>query len=533
MIFLLNIISFFWLVRTLKAVLFWIYLWQLKEYHIERFIDHFRTYKGKKIFLNVLYLVKFLLLTLLLINYAFFNVVFYILLTIYIAESFNFLMRKPKWPTWTVKTILLFLVSLALVFLFLVKAYLLENIIPFTLSLLLFDIFTFAIASFVVLLFQPLFAMARNIILRKAKNKISQHKNLTVIGITGSYGKTSTKEFLATILSSKFKILSTKDHKNSEMGIAKTILEELKTEHQIFIVEMGAYSKGGIKLLCDMARPSIGMVTGVNEQHLSTFGTMENLLSAEGGQELLNSLPKDGLLVVNGDNKYCMDLYKKANIYKKVYSLKNDKVDSDVWAEEISVLEHSLDFMAMTRDKEVTHINVDILGKQSIQNLLGAVLIAKELGMSLEEISKAAAHIKQEQAGITLKKGIHGIKIIDSSYSSNPDGVIADLEYLNVFKEKKVVIMPCLIELGKKSSEVHYHIGKKIAEVCNLAIITTKDKFEEVKKGAVENSMDAKNIIFCEKAKEILHIITTFCKEDDAVLLEGGRPVELIKLISK
>ena len=266
---------------------------------------------------------------------------------------------------------------------------------------------------------------------------------------------------------------------------------------------------------------------------------MENLLSAEGGQELLYNLPKDGLLVVNGDNKYCMDLYKKADTNKKVYSLKNDKVDSDIWAEEISVLENSLDFMAMTREKEAVHFNVDILGKQNIQNLLGAILVAKELGMSLEEISEAAKGIQQEQAGITLKRGVHGINIIDSSYSSNPDGAIADLDYLNVFKinpstglrTKKVVIMPCLIELGKKSTDVHLQIGKKIAEVCDVAIITTKDKFEEVKNSAVQNGMTESKIIFCEKPKEVFHLITTFCKQKDVVLLEGRVPGELIKLL--
>ena len=185
----------------------------------------------------------------------------------------------------------------------------------------------------------------------------------------------------------------------------------------------------------------------------------------------------------------------------------------------------------MAKDKEMAHFKVDVLGKQNIQNLLGAILVAKELGMNLEEISRACKNIKQGQAGIILKNGIHGIEIINSSHSSNPDGVMADLDYLKVFEGKKVIVMPCLIELGKKSAEIHREIGKKIAEISDMAIITTKDKFEEIKNSAVLNGMPKEKILFQDRPKEIFNMITTFCKEDDAVLLEGRVPEGLIKLL--
>ncbi len=524
----MQLIIFFWFIRTIKFVLFWIYLWQLKDYHVGRFIDHFRTDKGKKIFFNLLFIIKLFLL--ILISY-YFILVFYVLLLIYITESIVFIVKKSKRPIWTLKTIFLTCFSTIIVAL---CAIFIKTVPGF----LLFDILTPVIISVIVLLFQPFFVLARNNILKKAKNKISQFKNLIVIGITGSYGKTSTKEFLTIILSSKFRILSTPDHKNSEIGIAQTILQDLNNKHKIFIVEMGSYNKGGIKLLCDIVKPKIGIVTGVNQQHLSTFGSMENLLSAEGGRELLENLPKDGLLVINGDNKYCLDLYKSIGrsglpILGKIYSVKGDRIDSDIWAEEITVGKNSVDFVVMNKNKEAVHFNVNVLGKQNIQNLLGAILLAKELGMSLEEISSACKKIKLEQAGITLKKGIHGIDIIDSSYSSNPDGVMADLDYLNIFPQKKIIIMPCLIELGNKSAEIHEEIGKKIAEVCDMAIITTKDKFEDIKSGAMINGMPQNKIIFSDNPKEIFNLVTTFCKEGDVVLLEGRVPIELIKLLVK
>ncbi|MEK7664072.1 MAG: Mur ligase family protein [Patescibacteria group bacterium] len=536
MFFILSLISFFWLIRTLKAVLFWIYLWQLKEYHIGRFLDHFRTHKGKKIFFNFFFAIKLLLLPLFFLSST---ISFYILLAIYVLELIVIAIRGLKRPVLTLKTILLTLVLCLIVISYLLLVSRHIKSLDIVYYLLLLDIFTPAIVSAVVLLVQPVFVYFRIKILKKAAKKITGFKDLTVIGITGSYGKTSTKEFLTTILSSRFKVLSTKDHKNSEMGIAQTILNELKPEHQVFVVEMGAYNKGGIKLLCDIVRLEIGIVTGVNEQHLSTFKSIENLLSAEGGQELLKSLPHNGLLAVNGDNKYCLDLYKRAKtigntgipIAAKVYTLLGNKVSSDIWAEEISVHEDSLDFMTVTKEKEAAHFNVNIPGRQNIQNLLGAILVAKELGMTLEDISLAARNIKQEQAGIILKRGIRGINIIDSSYSSNPDGVMADLDYLNVFKGKKVIVMPCLIELGKKSKEVHQQIGKKIAEVCDMAVITTKDKFEDIKAGAMNNRMPADKIIFNENPKKTFQLITMSCKSGDVILLEGGRPKELIKLL--
>jgi len=296
---------------------------------------------------------------------------------------------------------------------------------------------------------------------------------------------------------------------------------------------MGSYKKGGINLLCDIVKPQIGIVTGVNEQHLATFKSMGNLLSAEGGQELLFCLKKDGLLVVNGDNKYCMDLFKKANIDKKMYSIESSRVDADIYSKEITVDKHFLDFIAIQKGGQAGHFNVNAIGRQNIQNLLGAILIARELGMSFEEISKSAKKILQKQSGIILKKGAYGLNIIDSSYSSNPDGVIADLDYLSIFGGKKVIVMPCLIELGKKSEEVHRQIGKKIATVCDLAIITTEDKFKILKESATLSGMNENNIVLSEKPLEILNLITTFCKSGDAVLLEGRVPIEIIKLLNK
>ena len=457
--------------------------------------------------------------------------------------SRSILIRGVKKPKWTIKTLFLTVVSFTVPIVFLNSVLSLEKEAQLS-WFIIFDILTPLIVSIIVLLFQPIFVAFRNNTLIKAQVKIERIKSLSglkVVAITGSYGKTSTKEFLTTILSKKFKVLSTKNHQNSEIGIAKCILEDLKPNHQIFIAEVGAYDKGKVKEVCSIIKPKIGVVTGVNEQHLALFGSLENLLSAEGGGELAEALLKEGLLVVNGDNKYCLDLYKKFNGNKNLYSQSNQKVDSDIWSDSVTVSKDNVSFLAIDKSKNMMHFGVRVLGGQNVQNLLGAILIAKELGMSFEETSEACKNILPEQGGMVLKKGKFGIKIIDSSYSANPDGVLADLDYLSIFHNKKIIIMPCIIELGDKSAEIHERIGRKIAEVCDLAIITSKDKFKEIERGfnQVKNTdilrRSDKNVakcLLCDKPQDIYSTITLFCKEGDVILLEGRVPSELINLLT-
>jgi UDP-N-acetylmuramoyl-tripeptide--D-alanyl-D-alanine ligase len=459
----------------------------------------------------------------------------YLLIILYFLESvkgfFDFFKRKLKAPAFTKKVIFLIFV------IFLFQIFYFFSIFQkelFSFYLLIFDILTPAIVSGIVLIFQPLVALIRRRIIQEAKKKREKFKNVIVVGICGSYGKTSTKEFLATILEEKFpgKVLKTKEHQNSEVGISQCILNDLKTEHKIFIVEMGAYNKGGIKLLCDIAKPKIGIITGVNEQHLATFGSMENLLSAEGGEELIDSLPQDGLVIFNGNNKYCLELYKKTKIKKKIcynnfLTAVQNVLLMDIWSQDTKIEKEFINFKVFSKDGDFADFKVNLLGAQNVENVLLAVCCAKELGMNLKEISDACQKIKPEQGGTKLVKTKEGLNIIDSTYSANPDGVMAHLDYLKIWEGKKVIVMPCLIELGEKSKEIHKKIGEKIAEVCDLAIIVTKDRFKEIKEKAGDKA------IFLENPKEIFEKIKSFCKKGDVVLLEGRIPKEVIKLLSE
>ncbi len=527
---LIYLLFSFWLLRQLKSQLFWIYLWQLKEYHLGRFIDHFRTAKGKRIFLNFLFLFKIFLLF---VSFCFRHFpLFYFLFFIFLLEALKFLKdffeKRVIVPIFTKKVIFLNTFSFSFLLFFLFSIFENKN---FLLLILTFDILNPAIFSGIVLIFQPLTAFFRYQIIKRAIKKRETFKNLLVIGITGSYGKTSTKEFLGTILEQKFPraILKTEKHQNSEIAVSKCILEKLNENHRIFIVEMGAYNKGGISLLAKIAKPKIAILTGVNEQHLALFGSMENLISAEGGKELIESLPEDGLVIFNGENKILREIYEKTKIRKKIVGVQ--KKDFDLWAGNIKVKRKVLFFQVFSKDGGSADFNLNLIGKQNIENILLAACCAKELGMSLKEISLACQKITQEQTGVKLIKTKKGFNIIDATYSANPDSVIAHLEYLKTWPGKRVIIMPCLIELGSKSEEIHKKIGQKIGKICDLAIIITKDKFSQIKEGALENGMKKEHILFSEDPKEIFERIKNFNEENDIILLEGRIKKEIQKIL--
>ena len=200
-----------------------------------------------------------------------------------------------------------------------------------------------------------------------------------------------------------------------------------------------------------------------------------------------------------------------------------------MWAGDIKVEIKQLLFKVFSKDGDSADFKVNVLGGHNVSNILAAVLVAKKLGMNLEEISKACQKIKPGEAAIKLIRGKEDINILDASYSANPNGVIADLDYLNIYPGKKAIVIPCLIELGSASERIHKKIGRKIGEVCDLAIITTKERFKDIKEGAIETGMKKENVVFIENPQQIFTRISIFCGRGDTVLFEGRIPKEVIE----
>ena len=526
------LILFFWYQIVVKKIFLWLYFWQLKEYRIDRFLEGFKTKKGKNLLFNFLNFSKIFLF---LISFFSFSLFFFFLFFFYLLESLktfkDLLQLKIKVPVFTKKIILLTFFSFSFYFFFPLFFFEKEKI--FILILLILDILTPIFVSFLILFFQPFVALIKWIICQKAIRKIKDFKNLITIGVVGSYGKTSTKEFLHFILSKKFPALKTKLHQNNEMGISQTILNELKKEYKFFVCEMGAYKKGEIEFLCKIVKPKIGIITGINPQHLSLFGSFENLIFGEGGKELIKSLPQDGLVIFNGNNEICLKIFKETKIRKKiVFKGKGGKIENnlqaDLWAENIKVEKEFVSFSIFSKDGDFAKFKINLLGEHNVENILLASCCAKEFGFKLKEISEICKDLKPLPHQMELKKTKNKINLIDSTYSTNINAIFSHLDYLKVWEKKKIIVMPCLIELGKESKKVHQKIGEKIGKICDLAIITSKDFFEQIKKGAKKREIfyfdsENPNLIF-QKLKN-------FCQKDDVILLEGRLPTKLVSLL--
>lgn len=517
------IIIIFWLIIIFKRIAFWTYLWQLKEYHGKRFVDHFRTRKGKKIFLNLIFLTKAFLFLLL-----FFSPwVLYLIIFIYAVEAAKSILRVNfLLPKRTLKSCSIMFVSAVL---FLAVIIFIAGRPYFIHGILILDLLSIVLTSIPVLFFWPITIIFQHRLLKKAKIKRERHKNMLVVGIVGSYGKTTVKDFLTHVLSKKFRVLKTFENNNSEVGIAKTILNQLKNQ-EIFIAEIGAYDKGKVKQVCKFLKPKIGIVSGINEQHLSLFGSMENLISAEGGKELIESLPKNGVAILNGNNPIIKKLKPEIKNYNpELNSIKfcSFQRKDDFWAENINAGKENLSFTVFSKEGESAEFEINLIGSYNVENVLLAVACARTLGMSLEEISLACRSISKDQGSLKLRLNRHRLNIIDSTYSSNPSGVMAHLEYLKEWRGKKVIVMPCLIELGSASKEIHKNIGKKISEVCDLAVITTSERFQDIKEGS------GKKAIFIEDPEQIFEKLKEFSGKEDVIILEGRVPNNLYELLFK
>jgi UDP-N-acetylmuramoyl-tripeptide--D-alanyl-D-alanine ligase len=267
--------------------------------------------------------------------------------------------------------------------------------------------------------------------------------NLLVIGISGSYGKTSVKEYLYQILKSKYRVVRTPESYNTMLGIAKVVDLEVDEQTQIFICEMGAYRRGEIMELCKMVDPDLAMLTGLNEQHLEKFGSLENEIEGE-SESVKYVLGKSGKAVVNIGNKYI-----KAR-----------------WNEVAGVVEYGENAQSPMQ-----------------QNIAGAKVMARVVGMGLNEIEEALTTIKQPKHRLSvIDRG--EITIIDDAYSSNTDGFRAAIDYLGGFTGWKVVVTPGIVELGKESTRIHLELGKYMqGKVDQVILVGRSERTKNIEAG--------------------------------------------------
>ncbi|MFA6376566.1 MAG: Mur ligase family protein [Candidatus Paceibacterota bacterium] len=529
-------ILLFWMLGSHKQILFWLYLWQLKEYHWGRFFAHFETAKGKSLFFNWLFIAKILILVAGIFYFVYLKKILLPLSAITIlfflqgARSLWGILRlNLLHPELTKKSRMLILASHIVIFgsgFVVFNSFLGEmvlfDIFQAAILLLILDILLPAMVGLTVLILQPLTIRGKNMILDKARDIIGNRPDLTTIGITGSYGKSVTKELLAHILSKRFSVLKTKKNQNTEIGIAQTIIGKLNAGHRFFVCEIGAVHKGRIKQVSEIVKPKIAILTGINQQHLGVFGSQQSII--DGKFEIMETVPEFGTAIINYASRLLRENFESQK--QKIKAKNIILVGKDIWASDIKISVTRLLLSVNYKDKKII-LNTNARGKFMVEPILLAAAVALAAGMELAEIAEILNRTDFEEFNIKFAsieaKTQPGVKmnILDSTYSSNPDGVMAHLDYLNLFGGKKAVILPCLIELGKNSKDIHYQIGQKIGQTCDLAVITTKDRFREIKKGALAVGMEADNIFYAEKPARIKELFKKQMPTGTTILLEG------------
>lgn len=527
----------------LKQVLFWCWLWQLKEYRWDRARAHFQDIGAKNAFLTLTgysalrqkKFFKFTVKAIIIAVFSFLSGIAALILTfkIYLPQIFSTV------SSFNLSSFLSFSLSISSVNLLVIRSLVLDSagtlgeyktvagIIAATFFLMPAIIFLF------VIILNIISGIFKAWIISRAKAKIAKFSNLKVIGITGSYGKSTTKEILSDILSKKYKILKTPANINTAIGIAQLILNKLDKTCEIFVVEMGAYKIGEIKEICDMVKPKIGIITAINEQHLALFGSIKNTIKAK--FELVDSLPKDGLAILNAGDANIQDglelrnsLAEKIRARIKLYSV---GAKSDVYAIGEANDRQNIKFKFIS-GADMKDFAVNITGAHNISNVLAAIIVAQEFGMDLDEISQIAKKISHLDFTLKVLAGPNGSIMVDDTYNANPDGVFAALSHIKNQRGRKIIVMSSLIELGSRAHEIHQKFGKEISAIAANLFFLDNYYISDIRKGVAKNKESNIEIKNEKNTKKISEYLKNELKSSDTVLFVSrgaGKILEALK----
>ena len=398
------------------------------------------------------------------------------------------------------------------------------------------SIFTVFLVS---ILASPLLVVLANIFLIPIQKSInfyylaSAKKKLlsvspVIIGITGSYGKTSTKYFLTKILSERFSVLMTPGSFNTLLGISSVINKELKPHHRIFIAEIGAYVRGDVTEKCKFLNPSIGILTTIGPEHFERFKTMENIVRTN--YELIESLPGKGLAVMNAENEYTIKLIDETSNCKVVrFGLEDSVVEKEklrVTARNITTSPQGLSFeVEDLLTKKSLLATCRILGRHNIANILAGASVGLEMGLTLEEVVRGIAKIEAAPHRLQLLSRPGGVTIIDDAYNSNPVGAEEALKALGEFKTgKKILITPGMVELGELEEEKNREFGKQAAGVCDHVILVGVNQTKPILQGLQARNFPADRLFVCQDLNEAIVQMNKLVVAGDVVLFENDLP---------
>ncbi len=349
----------------------------------------------------------------------------------------------------------------------------------------------------------------------EAKSKLESHKDLKIIGVTGSFGKTSVKHFLTTLLESEYETLMSPGNFNTTMGAIRTVREYLKPTHQVFVCEMGAKQTNDIKEICDLVKPDMAIITSIGEMHLETFGSIDNVIKTK--FELADAVKDKGPVFLNFDNQYIRS--KELNQKYVSYSLDEN---SDYRATNVTTSNDGTTFTMVTSGGEEQVYNTNLIGLHNILNIACAIAVCHELGISLQKLVPYVKKIESVEHRLQLKNN-GNMTIIDDAYNSNPVGSKMALDCLATLTGHKIVITPGMVELGDKEFELNKEFGKYMLGRSDEVFLVGKEQTEPIFEGLNECGFDEDKIKIFSSFKEAFAYAQTLCTkyEKVCVLIEN------------
>ena len=309
--------------------------------------------------------------------------------------------------------------------------------------------------------------------------KEASASGLKVIGVTGSYGKTSMKFFLKALLQDRFNVLVTPGNFNTPLGVTITVREHLKPSHEIFICEMGARRVGEIKEICDIAHPDHGIITSVGPQHLETFLSIDNIKKTK--FELADALPEGGMLFLNGDNELIRE---QSALYENKVFYRSENEGDGYKATDVVVSRLGTDFTVISPSGESESFQMKLIGAHNVINVVGAIAVANSLGIPLKDLKIPVRRLQSVEHRMEMHE--HGtFTIIDDAYNSNPAGSKAAVETLAMFDGVRILITPGMVELGKDEDDYNYKFGTYAAKCCDHILLVGEKHTVPIKEGAL------------------------------------------------
>ncbi|MDE7413590.1 MAG: UDP-N-acetylmuramoyl-tripeptide--D-alanyl-D-alanine ligase [Muribaculaceae bacterium] len=388
-------------------------------------------------------------------------------------------------------------------------------------TILLLSICSFIPVIIADVILMPVEKMINRHYINDAKRILRSMPSLRVIGITGSFGKTSTKHYLQRILSEKYDVLITPGSYNTPMGVVRTVREYLKPYNEVFICEMGAKQKGDIDEICRIANPFCGIITAVGPMHLESFKSIENVQSTK--FELADDLPSDGFIVVNNDFEYCENR-PVTNVREIKYGITNPE-GCDYIAKDIRYTPTGTSFTIEGKNGVKLELETRLLGEGNISDLLAATVMAIEMGVDTAKIKYAISSIQQVEHRLSMKQTPGGVTIIDDAFNSNPAGSKMAVDVLSHFTDgKRIIVTPGMIELGSEQFSLNEKLGQHIGENLDVAIIVGEYNRDAILQGIKSTGFNPDNLHIVDTFNDAQKVLATLLKKGDTVLYENDLP---------